>query len=262
MDFKNFYLHPEYANQGNGKGEKGRQYWRTWLSAYDHQINADGSIDIIKQKRSHGNYRILPKGYKGNVSFQDERDIKHIPFKFNKVHMDFNISGSGITSLEGCPEFIGGTFNCSSIKINDLTNAPSIVEESFLCNGCGLTSLVGCPEVVPFVFSCESNRITSLEGSPKRVQQMFCGGNANFTSLKGAPEIFEKHPNHLKEPLEFNFRNCRSLDDLTGLPYNAELEYKYDAHKFTKEDLEKAQNTSRIHSHLDEEEKEIFGGVF
>jgi len=91
---------------------------------------------------------------------------------------------------------------------------------------------------------------------------MFCSGNANLTSLKGAPEIFEKHPNHLKEPLEFNFRNCRSLSDLTGLPYGTELKYIYDTHKFTKEDLEKAQNSSKLHALLDDEEKDLFAGVF
>lgn len=257
MDFKKFYLHPEYAKQG----ENVRKYWRTWLGAYEHIIHPDGSIDIIRQRKSHGDYRNLPQNYKGEISFNSERDVKYIPFKFKKVHINFDISYSGITSLEGCPEVVLGSFMCAGIKLNNLKDAP-LVGESFICNGCDLTSLEGCPEIVPYIFNCESNKITSLENSPKETHVVYCVGNQNLKTLKGAPEIFKKDPNHLNTPLEFNFRNCRNLEDLNGLPYAQGLEYKYDASKFTKEELEKAKNASRIYSHLDQEEKDVFEGIF
>ena len=64
-------------------------------------INPDGSID-----------------YSGDVDLS-EKNLKEIPFKFNKVSGDFDCENNSLTSLKGSPQEVGGSFGCSS---NQLTS--------------------------------------------------------------------------------------------------------------------------------------------
>ena len=255
--FKDFYLHPAFSTKED------RIYWLRFLNAYNHEIHEDGSISILGQKRVKSTYTSIVKGQARTVSFRDELKLKHIPFKFRKVNMNFDLSNSGITSLEGCPEIVMGDFDCSYTNIASLTNAPSFVKDSFVCDSCpNLTSLKGCPETVPYIFSSRKTKISSLEGGPKKVQKAYVDFNPHLTSLKGAPEFFEKHSEGTDSSLLFSFEGNKALKDLVGLPYADNLEYRYIHTKFTREEIEKAKNSSRIHSHMDQEEKDIFGGVF
>jgi hypothetical protein len=272
MAFKNFYLHPEYARRdepefvaqyGSSMKTKGREYWLRWLEYFRHEVHEDGSISILGQlgipssKTKFNPRERIAYRDKAVVSFAQDRTITHIPFKFKKVVGTFSIEGSGITSLEGCPEIVTGMFNCSNTKLENLKNSP-LVGESFHCDSCGLTSLEGSPEIVPYIFSCDNNKITSLEGGPKEVGSMFIKRNGTLKNLKGAP-VFKPYQG---SKMFFVFTECPNLDDLAGLPYTEGLEYKYDTYKFSKEEIEKAKNSSRIHAHLDQEEKDVFGGIF
>ena len=52
---------------------------------------------------------------------------------------------TNITSLEGCPEEVGGSFECSYTSITSLEGCPKKVGESFWCLGTKITSLKGAP---------------------------------------------------------------------------------------------------------------------
>jgi len=272
MYVKNFYLHPEYARRDDPKfiqeygpslKNKGREYWLRWLSCFKHEIYEDGSISILGQLRPpnvNSKTEFTSKDIrrtKADVSFADDRTISHIPFKFKKIVGNLILSDSGITSLEGCPEIVTGSFYCTNTKIQSLKDSP-LVGESFICDSCNLTSLEGSPEIVPYIFSCKKTRITSLENGPREVGAMIVKRNGTLKTLKGAP-LFKPFNNN---KMFFDFSECPNLSDLTGLPYTDGLEYKYDTYKFSKEEIEKAKNSSRIYSHLDQEEKDIFRGVF
>ena len=68
-----------------------------WLSLYDiknYVINADLTVDV--------------NGY----VYLDDKKLKEIPIKFNKVTEDFNCSHNYLQSLAFHPEYVGGNFNC------------------------------------------------------------------------------------------------------------------------------------------------------
>ena len=96
--------------------------------------NADGSIDV------HGDVDLI------------DLNLKKLPLKFNKVDERFICSRNQLTSLEGAPKEVGGTFSSSHNK---------------------LTSLEGAPKEVGGDFWCSYNQLTSLEGGPKQVGGSF-----------------------------------------------------------------------------------------
>ena len=65
-----------------------------------YSINEDGSVDVT------GDVKVI------NTSPQSK--LHNIPIRFNKISGDFRINGNYITSLEGCPKWVGGEFNCSA----------------------------------------------------------------------------------------------------------------------------------------------------
>jgi hypothetical protein len=93
-------------------------------------INSDGSID-----------------YDGNV-YLEEKDLKKIPFKFNKVDGDFSCSYNQLTSLEGSPKEVSGDFLCIANKLTSLEGAPVEVGGGFWCYDNELTSYDGKPEYI------------------------------------------------------------------------------------------------------------------
>jgi hypothetical protein len=72
--------------------------------------------------------------------------IDKFPIKFGKVSGEFIILESGLTTLEGCPSYIGGDFSCTGNR---------------------LTSLEGCPSYVGGKFGCSRNKLTTLKGIEK-----------------------------------------------------------------------------------------------
>ncbi len=93
-----------------------------------YTINEDGSINIDNDVRINFN------------------GFSELPIKFKKVTGSFHCFGNyNLTTLKGCPEYVGGDFWCYSNK---------------------LTSLEGCPKVVGDYFDCENNKIMTFEHLP------------------------------------------------------------------------------------------------
>lgn len=113
-------------------------------------------------------------------------------FRWGRIGRRFYCSHCAIASLEGAPEEVGKSFDCSDChNLKSLEGAPEEVGVHFWCNACEeLETLKGAPEAIGGSFECSGcDKLTSLEGSPKRVAGYFncsyCGG---LTTLKGAPE--------------------------------------------------------------------------
>ena len=94
----------------------------------NYTINPDGSIDVD-----------------GNVEL-GVHNLDKIPLKFNNVSGYFNISYNNITSLEGCPKYIGETFYCNSNKLTSLEYFPNKINHEILIKDNPLESLVGFNE--------------------------------------------------------------------------------------------------------------------
>ena len=97
------------------------------------------------------------------------KGLTEIPIQFGKVTEGFDISENKLTSLEGCPKYVEGTFYCSDNN---------------------LKSLIGCPKEVGGNFYCENNQLITLEVAPEYVGGYFhCKNNPNLKSLKGLKNV-------------------------------------------------------------------------
>lgn len=94
----------------------------------NYTINSDGFIDV-----------------NGNVELGVYK-LDKIPLKFNNVYGYFNISYNNITSLEGCPKYIGGIFYCNYNKLTSLEHFPNKIKHEILLKSNPLESLAGFNE--------------------------------------------------------------------------------------------------------------------
>jgi hypothetical protein len=96
----------------------------------NYTINSDNTIDV-----------------NGDVGlYKQLRDMEKLPVKFGKVSGSFWCDYNILTTLEGCPKYVGGYFACIGNK---------------------LTILEGCPKYVGGYFSCNGNELTTLKGIEK-----------------------------------------------------------------------------------------------
>ena len=143
----------------------------------NYTINPDGSIDV------NGGM---------NLNFNG-RKLDRLPLKFGRVNGNFYCSHNKLTSLEGCPSYVGGFFDCSNNQLTSLEGCPKEVGGSFDCGNNKLTTLEGCPTELNINFYCDHNQLTSLKGGPKEVGGDFnCSLNI-LTSLEGCPSYVGGH---------------------------------------------------------------------
>lgn len=89
-----------------------------------------------------------------------------------KHYDDILIKASGeVSSLEGMPKIVQGSFMINQKSITSLEHSPIIVSRSFHCDGLNLDSLEGSPRIVGGSFYCRDLKesVTSLEGLPDSV---------------------------------------------------------------------------------------------
>jgi hypothetical protein len=184
-------------------------------SITNYTINSDGSIDV-----------------EGDVLINFKRDLGKLPLRFGRVTGKFKCVRSGLTTLEGCPQFVGGDFDCSANNLTTLEYGPQEVLGSYNCSFNQLSSLEGCAQIIgseenPRNLICSNNQLYTLNGSPELLWgDLHCHNNKlkdltgcpskigghlwcpqnEITSLKGAPDTiggdFNCKENRL-ESLEF-----------------------------------------------------------
>ena len=125
----------------------------------DYTINDDLSIDVD-----------------GGV-YLGEKDLKHLPLKFNYVSGIFVCRINKLKSLEGCPKTVNGSFFCSDNKLKSLEGCPKTVGDGFYCSNNELKTLKGSPQTVGGSFYCFDNDLTDLEYFPEVNGEIFLGIN-------------------------------------------------------------------------------------
>jgi hypothetical protein len=87
----------------------------------NYTINDDGSIDV-----------------NGDVDLYDF-DLNELPLVFNKVTGYFNCGRNRLTSLKGCPRWVGNGFYCNRNQLTSLEFSPYYVGGYFSCSNNKLT---------------------------------------------------------------------------------------------------------------------------
>lgn len=145
----------------------------------------------------------------GKFESMDSNKLGFRGVKFGEVYGDFEIGDLGLSSLEGAPEKVGGSFRIySNSKLTSLKGGPSEVGESFLCLGSNLYSLEGSPLKVDGDFYIRPLP-ASLIGAPLKIGGKFSLGYAigrEFNidwNLEGMIDGMKTYP-VLFTPLIFN----------------------------------------------------------
>ena len=109
---------------------------KLWIT--DYTINEDELIDVNETVN-----QIM-----GNK-------FKKIPLKFNKVHGDFIMYNTLISSLEGSPKYISGDFKIDYNELTSLKDSPEYVGGDFICNNNNIKTLLGLKTEIGGKFSCD-----------------------------------------------------------------------------------------------------------
>lgn len=102
-------------------------YWKgNFVSLPDHKINSDGTVDLMHYVSFEP--RTTSQGETGKLT--------KIPdgIKFNKTE-SFSIADNALETLDGCPSFVDGDFNCQNNKLKSFEGAPSIITSDGLFGG-------------------------------------------------------------------------------------------------------------------------------
>jgi len=150
----------------------------------------EGVIQVCEKYRIE-NYTInndLTIDVDGGV-YLGEKDLKHLPLRFNYVSGYFGCSYNDLVSLKGSPQTVDGSFYCYNNELKTLEGCPQTVGGDFDCFENELKTLEGSPQTVGGTFNCSYNELITLEGSPQTVNGNFlCFGN-ELKDLEYFPEV-------------------------------------------------------------------------
>jgi hypothetical protein len=108
-------------------------------------VNSDGTINV------NGTLKLKSK-------------LSKLPVKFKKVTNDCDFAYNELTSLVGCPQYIGDNFYCSNNKLTTLIGGPQFVGWDYYVGLNPLENLEGISENTSIrgVFSCTWSRTLPL----------------------------------------------------------------------------------------------------
>jgi hypothetical protein len=139
----------------------------------------------------HHKYEIEDDGYVsvyGDVKLH--KTVDKLPVQFRKVTGNFWCHANKLTTLEGSPTEVGGSFIAWENQFVNLKGAPRRVRQMFSCHtNSKLQNLEGGPVWVGSDYKCSGcELLTDLRGSPIYVGGDFhCQFNANLVTLQGLP---------------------------------------------------------------------------
>lgn len=115
-----------------------------------------GDIDVYPCMLDFDPNDVKTKIIKGSLKINYIKNLTVLPewiTKIKKVEMLFSCSMNSLTSLEGCPEWVGGSFFCTSNLLTNLVGGPKWVGFNYWCNFNRLQSHAGLINVIGTVFS-------------------------------------------------------------------------------------------------------------
>lgn len=199
--------------------------------------NYHGKFSISKNPNADGKYEVCSK----SPQVWNKRVLETITngmFVFKRIQGDFiiNLYGTNelLTSLEGCPEYVGDNFECERcFKLKSLKGCPKEVGGRFNIDGCiSLESLEGCPKEVGGGFNCSHcEKLKTLKGGPEKTGRAYhCVGCIGLKSFEGlATSLGWK---------SVYANNCSNLVSLKGLPkYLDCIDVRNCGKKFTKNEI-------------------------
>ena len=172
--------------------------------------------DILKRYHVH-NFKInddLTVDTSGDVNFSRVGESLP-PIQFGRVLGSFICSGSNLTSLKYCPNWVGGDFGCNQNNLRDLIGAPKYVGGHFIGNDSYITSLEGAPETVGGTFYVNDNQLVNLIVVPKSVGGRYVMNNNNLYSFEGFPENF----NWENQQVDVFNNPVREVYGISGMEY-------------------------------------------
>lgn len=149
------------------------------LKEYDienYTINSDGTIDV------DGDVRLNEYGF----------DV--LPFKFGRVSGEFDCSYNKLTTLEGCPYYVGGDFTVNSNqRLINLIGSPVEVGGDVECFNCNkLVSLEGMPLEIGGYFNCRYTSIEDLDSVSNIEGEIICDDDVDISKFSGYCEKITK----------------------------------------------------------------------
>jgi hypothetical protein len=98
-------------------------------------------ISLICKQYGINNYTINPDGsidVDGSVNLWD-KGLVELPLTFNKVSGWFDCGNNRLTTLKGCPRWVGDYFRCNYNNLTSLKFSPDYVGGDFYCRKNNLT---------------------------------------------------------------------------------------------------------------------------
>jgi hypothetical protein len=101
---------------------------------YLKRFNEEASLEEWCRKLWITNYDIVNNVINVTKSvFLNDKKLEIIPVKFGVVYKDFYCNNNKLTSLEGCPEEVGGDLNCNNNRLTTLEGSSKKVGGMFTC---------------------------------------------------------------------------------------------------------------------------------
>jgi hypothetical protein len=155
----------------------------------------------------------------------------------NFVGGSFNLAQNNIKNLKGCTKEIGGDFIMYSNDLVSLEGGPTKANSSMdylIYMNSNLRSLSGCPEETQD-FDASSCDLQSLEGAPRIVNGYFNVSENKLTSLEGSPEevlgLYNCSANEIKDVVGISKR-IEGTIDLEDNPIESLKGFNYEDPKF------------------------------
>lgn len=169
--------------------------WLDMMGVSNYTINPDLTIDA----------KNVIITYKGITEFPEFIQFKKIEGNFFCYHND-------LISLRGCPEFVGGKFDCSYNYLKSLEGGP-IQSYQYTCNDNRIETLKGGPKFCRH-FNIDNNMIRSLDGLPDGISTLTATYNL-LSSLEGLPKNLERIDIN-SNPGEFRIMDVKKICQVSG----------------------------------------------
>ena len=129
-----------------------------------------GSYDLTDYQKTTCNEKLLKRYWekikqRTDIKLNNEVKLTHDEIKYCfkyytniVIEKNLNYNDNELTTLQGCPQTIGGGFNCGGNKLTTLQGCPQTINGDFYCNDNKLTTLQGCPKTVGGNFYCYNTK--------------------------------------------------------------------------------------------------------
>ncbi len=155
------------------------------------KIISDHSADIIARINGYVNL--------------SEYTMDELPFEMSSVSGYFDAERCGLTTLKGCPDWVGDVFNCNHNRLDTLSYGPSTVQGGFSAAYNQLTDLSFMPTQILYWIDVSENQISSLHGVPDKINGDF---NVSFNKI----DSFRFGPTEVSEDYDIHDNELSSFD--------------------------------------------------